>query len=276
MNVTRCNRLQDIILDGNAIFSSIPFPIFSTNSSTLSSITVTGNIPLQQLAVANCASLEHIIISTPYLSSVQAAGCNNLKTFSSNNINLSAGIDLTGATGLQTLQMVNPTYLSAYESTIINNLRTCILSFDNTEDTTSYTRKTSAFCVGPSMVDLQMYGLNLANVDHLFPSNNLMDLVIDSANTCKDLTISNKSQLSALYVYSCTSLSAINISNCPALYDVDVQDNNLNATNLNAIYSALPDRTGRDTGNIYVYYNPGTIASNAALATVKNWTVEKT
>jgi hypothetical protein len=38
----------------------------------------------------------------------------------------------------------------------------------------------------------------------------------------------------------------------------------------------LPDRTGRDTGNIYVVSNPGTNASNAALATVKNWTVVKT
>jgi len=278
IDTTHCSNLQDIVLDGGGIISPAQLPAFSINSNTLRAMSVTNLMPLLQLNMTNCASLENIYLyNTPYLASVKATGCNNLKTFEGNSVGKLSAVDLTGAPGLQSLVLKNPTYLSAYETSMINSLTSCALQFDGgTDDTTAYTRKTSAFCTGTSLTDLEMAGLNLANVDNLFPSNNLNLLSIAYGSTCKDITISNKSQLSAFYIYSNAALSAINISNCPALYDVDVTYNNLNSVKLNAIYSALPDRTGRVTGNIYVVGNPGTNASNAALATAKNWSVVKT
>jgi uncharacterized protein (TIGR02145 family) len=91
------------------------------------------------------------------------------------------------------------------------------------------------------------------------------------------LTSLNVSGLTALEYLDCDNnqLASLNVSGCTALQYLRCSDNQLTAQALNAIFTALPARTGSE---YYAYAdvsdNPGSAGCDKSIAANKNWHVQ--
>ena len=122
----------------------------------------------------------------------------------------------------------------------------------------------------PSLTLLYAYENNLTNLD-VRANTNLNNLNC-SYNQLNALDVSKNTELESL---SCNgnSLSSLNVSTAHTkLVYLGVQDNNMGAAALNAIFQSLPPYTEPGTGDIYIGGNPGFNDCNPALAPT-GWTV---
>ena len=105
----------------------------------------------------------------------------------------------------------------------------------------------------------------------------LATINISSCQKLNDLWCSNN-QLTSLDVSNCTNLvelscsdnqlTSLDVSNCTELNYLGCRDNNFNDNAMNAIYNGLPDRTGKEAGNMY-----GGAKGDKTIAKRKNWVV---
>jgi len=143
-----------------------------------------------------------------------------------------------------------------------------IVSGSNTQDITvganNWTGFTSYTADGTEMTvygDLEGFDCrdNGANLTALDPSHNTqLWVVYCSSNNLSSLDVSNNTKLKSLYCY----------------------DNNFSTAALDDIFCALPDRTGKENGEIAPVYSDTSsnhaivLATNKANATAKNWKVQ--
>lgn len=93
-----------------------------------------------------------------------------------------------------------------------------------------------------------------------------------SSNLFTSLSISGLPLLTDLDAGN-ASMTSITISGMPLLSHVGVGGSALNAAALNALYTALPDRTSLSAGLVSRNGNPGAVGATNSIATSKNWTL---
>ena len=107
--------------------------------------------------------------------------------------------------------------------------------------------------------------------------NTELDWVNCSDNKLSSLDVSKNTQLKWLYCLD-NNLTSLNVSNTQ-LELLYCDGNNFSTQDLDDIYCALPDRTGKENGVIRPVYNSSSsynntvLATNAQNATAKNWKV---
>ena len=162
-----------------------------------------------------------------------------------------------------------------------------IVSGSNTQDITvgtSWTGFSSYTADGTTMTvygdltgfDCSKNGENLTALD---ASNNtqLMGLIC-STNQLSSLDVSKNTKLTALSCFN-NKLSNLDVSKNTQLRGLFCYGNNFSTQALDAIYCALPDRTGKDNGLIEPVKNSSdpnhatVLATNAQNAIDKNWNV---
>ncbi len=162
-----------------------------------------------------------------------------------------------------------------------------IVSGSNTQDITvgtSWTGFSSYTADGTTMTvygdltgfDCSKNGENLTALD---ASNNtqLMGLIC-STNQLSSLDVSKNTKLTALSCFN-NKLSNLDVSKNTQLRGLFCYGNNFSTATLDAIYCALPDRTGKDNGLIEPVKNSSdpnhatVLATNAQNAIDKNWNV---
>jgi hypothetical protein len=113
------------------------------------------------------------------------------------------------------------------------------------------------------------------SLDSAFASSSALNyLILDTCTQMHQVNFNTNTALTDLVIAYNNVLSAININTVmPSLSYIDGSENNIGASQLNNLYTALPNRTGLDAGQIYVGTNPGYAASNKTIATAKNWQV---
>ena len=111
-------------------------------------------------------------------------------------------------------------------------------------------------------------------------SNNTQLILLDcSYNYLSVLNVSNNIQLEKLYCHR-NSLSSLDISQNTRLKNLSCHGNNFTTAALDRIYCDLPNRTGKDNGEILPVKNTSdpnhatVLATNKANATSKNWKVQ--
>ena len=162
-----------------------------------------------------------------------------------------------------------------------------IVSGSNTQDITvgtSWTGFSSYTADGTTMTfygdltgfDCSKNGENLTALD---ASNNtqLMGLFCGN-NNLSSLDVSKNTKLTVLSCFN-NKLSRLDLSKNTQLRELFCYGNNFSTQALDAIYCALPDRTGKDNGLIEPVKNSSdpnhatVLATNAQNATAKNWKV---
>ncbi len=103
----------------------------------------------------------------------------------------------------------------------------------------------------------------------------------DCENNDENITSLNASNNTALTYLYCgnNQLSSLDVSRCTALTTLDCSNNNFSTVALDAIYCALPDRSGKEEGMILPVFNASSgnhatvLATTKGNATSKNWKV---
>ena len=122
---------------------------------------------------------------------------------------------------------------------------------------------------------LWCYSNQLTSLD--VSQNTELDWVNCSDNKLSSLDVSKNTQLKWLYCLD-NNLTSLNVSNTQ-LELLYCDGNNFSTQDLDDIYCALPDRTGKENGVIRPVYNSSSsynntvLATNAQNATAKNWKV---
>lgn len=91
-----------------------------------------------------------------------------------------------------------------------------------------------------------------------------------SMTKIQSLDLSALTQVKVIMLPKC-ELEHVTFPSAPDLKEVFINDNNLSADELNAIYKALPQREATDEAKIYIKNNPGAETSNTSLLKSKNW-----
>ena len=165
-----------------------------------------------------------------------------------------------------------------------------IVSGSNTQDITVGTSWTGFANYTADDTEMKVYGDligfdcqgNEANLTAIDVSHNtqLTELYCN-INNLSSLDVSKNTQLTWLYCQG-NQLSSLNLSNNTQLTNLRCYNNKFTTAALDNIYCALPDRTGKDNGEIYTLRYTSSVteqaiveATNAANATAKNWKVRK-
>lgn len=271
MNLSNCANLQYLVLNnyGQGMSSQLPvLALTGALQNTVRYVEISNNFWLGQLQASNCAALTAVIINSPYnLSVVTLSGCSNLKSLTVTGTPALSTIDMTGVGALQSIYSVIP---------VINVPESCKRTLRNVDAVGNFATL-SSLCVG--VTGLQGLGLynesTQRSLDSAFASSSALNyLALDTCTQLRQVNINANTALADLVIIYNSALSAININTVtPSLSFIDGSNNNLGASQLNSLYTALPNRTGLSAGEIYVGTNPGYGASNTAIATAKNWIV---
>jgi hypothetical protein len=237
--------------------------------NTLRYVEITNNFNTVRLQATDCAALTAVNInSVSTLAGVTLSGCSNLKSltvFATNPV-LST-IDMTGVGALEDVN--SGAALTNVPESCKRTLRQVYAAgnFDTL----------SSLCVGVTgLRDLGLVGeTTQRSLDSAFASSAALNyLTLDTCTQMRQVNINANVALTDMVIIYNAALSAININTVtPSLSYIDGSENNIGASQLNNLYTALPNRTGLDAGQIYVGTNPGYAASNRTIATAKNWDV---
>jgi Leucine-rich repeat (LRR) protein len=155
----------------------------------------------------------------------------------------------------------------------------CDYSSIRTLDVSNCTALTVLICYGnqlntldisknTALTELQCGVNQLSSLD--LSKNTALEELNCNSNQLSSLDLSKNTALKILYCNS-NQLISLDISNNTALEGLSCFDNQLDATALNAVFTALPDRTGMSRGLLVIGNNPGRDTCNTGIITPKNW-----
>jgi hypothetical protein len=237
--------------------------------NTLRYVEIASSFNTARLQATDCAALTAVYISSvSTLADVALSGCSNLKSLTVyvNNPVLSA-IDMTGVGALENVNSV---------AALTNVPESCKQTLRDVAVGGNFATL-SSLCVG--VTGLQALSIagetTQRSLDSAFASSAALNyLALDTCTQMRQVNINANVALTDMVIIYNAALSAININTVtPSLSYIDGSYNNIGASRLNNLYTALPNRTGLDAGQIYVGTNPGYAASNRTIATAKNWQV---
>ena len=193
------------------------------------------------------------------------SGCPLIQHVDIYNATSLTSVNLTGCTQL--------TYISLGLGTMtsLTNLNDCTSLvygyFNDTQLTGSALDVTDL----PNLLYFNVSGSYLTSFDaSSLPAIDHIDVA-----SMPDLTSASFSEIAATQInaYNNSSMSTVTIDTCVNLSYVALQNGNMNSSTIDAILTALPDRTGTDQGTILVFGNPGAGSCTVSIGTNKNWFV---
>ncbi len=260
----RRNNINSFITAANAQLSSLllsdnRFTNFTLNSKPeLTTLALENNL-ISNLNVSNNPKLATFTFSNNPLININASNCVTLPDISYSEGNLSQ-LNISGCTTINSvkvsknqLQTINLTGCKALKNLYCEENRISSLSMTDATE------------------------LELVNC-----SNNLLVQLDLRTNTKLKTLLCNTNQIASINAQNCTALGSMSCSyntitqltltNCTSLYSLVIDHNQLFGSASSHIMDALPDRTGKSTGNLYFEGNSG---YNSALETAagKNWSV---
>ncbi len=273
MNLSNCANLQYLVLNNYGQSMSTQLPVVTLTGAlqnTLRYVEIADNFNTVRLQATDCAALTAVNIknSASTLAGVALSGCSNLKSLTvfSNNPVLST-IDMTGVGALE----------DVYSGAALTNVpESCKRTLRNVAVGGNFATL-SSLCVGVTgLQSLSIVGeTTQRSLDSAFASSSALNyLTLDTCTQMRQVNINANVALTDMVIIYNAALSAININTVtPSLSYIDGSENNIGASQLNNLYTALPNRISLPAGEIYVGTNPGYAASNRTIATAKNWQV---
>ena len=180
----------------------------------------------------------------------------NITQLSSGGIRLtSLNVSRNTATVLTRLSVSGITSLDLSRKTALTSLSVSdITSLDLSSNT--------------ALTVLDVSGSQLTSLD-LNRNTALTSLFVQNTSLTS-LDLSRNTALTELYVIGNSLLTGLNVgNNMSALTRVDVSNNQLSISALNALFESLPS----SRGNIRIGHNPGTSGANRSIAEAKGWYV---
>jgi hypothetical protein len=272
MNLSNCANLQYLVLNNYGQSMSTQLPVVALTGAlqnTMRYVEIANNFNTARLQATDCAALTAVYISSvSTLAGVTLSGCSNLKSLTVfvNNPALST-IDMTGVGALENVSSA---------ATLTNVPESCKRTLRQVYAAGNFDTL-SSLCVGVTgLQDLGLVGeTTQRSLDSAFASSAALNhLLLDSCTQLRQVNINANVALTDMVIIYNAALSAININTVtPSLSYIDGSENNIGASQLNNLYTALPNRISLPAGEIYVGTNPGYAASNRTIATAKNWQV---
>jgi Leucine-rich repeat (LRR) protein len=234
------------------------------------------------------------------LTALDVSNCTALTSLDCSGNRLSA-LDVSKNTALTDLNCLGNklSALDVSKNTALTELY-CFYNQLSALDVSKNTALTKLLCTDNQLSALDVSGCTA--LTELYCDNNKLSALDVSKNTALTTLSCNENQLSELNVSGCTALTRLycshnqlgelNVSGCTALdglfcdnnqlsaLDVSKNtkltwlncfENQLNADALNRIFTDLPDLSGKETGVIRLWSNPGTDTCNRSIASAKNW-----
>jgi len=272
MNLNNCANLQNLVLNNYGQSMSNQLPVVALSGAlqnTLRYVEIANNFNTARLQATDCAALTAVNInSVSTLANVVLSGCSNLKSL---NVSVSnpalSTIDMTGVGALEDV---------ALAVALTNVPESCKRTLRNVNVGGNFATL-SSLCVGVTgLQTLSLYNESTQiSLDSAFASSSALNyLILDTCTQMRQVNFNTNTALTDLVIIYNNVLSAININTVmPSLSYIDGSENNLGASKLNSLYTALPNRVSLPSGQIYVGTNPGFAASNKTIATAKNWQV---
>ncbi len=246
------------------------------------------NENITALDVSRNTALTELYCSRNYINSLNITGCTALAYLSCDYNSLSS-LDVSGFTDLTEL---NCDYNSLTSLDVSGCTALTELSCNNNQltslDVSGFTALTKLYCSDNRLTALDISGCTA--LTKLSCNNNQLTAL--DVRGCTDLTelSCNNNQLTALDVRGfnaltklyCGSnqLTSLDVSGCTALTNLYCHENNFSTAALDAIYCALPDRSGKEEGKIQPVFNASStnhatvLATTKGNATAKNWKVQ--
>ena len=237
-NLNDASLLEYLYAPNNALDSSIDltnFPMLTFFYATNSNMDV--------MDFSNCILIQYINASnSSYLTSIDLSNCIYLKYLILNHTSMTT-LDVNDCMSLSELHL---------DYTQLNGLL--------------------------SISDLSYLNFISLAYSHLFSFNfdnlpSLTNLYANNMSSMTSATITNMDTITNIEIYQNSLLTALTLSNCSNLNYVNANNNNMNATALNNILTALPDRTDLDQGTALFVSNPGAGTCNTSIGSNKNWFV---
>ena len=287
------NQLTSLDVSGNTHLEG-----FDCYNNNLSSLDVSNNTQLMtlncnrnrltSLYVSGSTQLEELNCDSNRLTSIDVSHNTWLEVFDCSDNNLSS-LDVSNNTQLMILNCDNNrlTSLDVSHNTHLEGFN-CFNNNLSNLDVSGCTQLTNLECYSNQLASLDVsHNTQLKNLwcssnqlTSLDVSNNtkLMKLICYN-NRLTFLDVSNNTQL---YWLSChlNQFTSLDVTNNTELMVLCCYGNNFTTAALDDIYCALPDRTGKYSGEIQPVYdssssdNATVKVTNAGNATAKNWKVQ--
>jgi len=245
---------------------------------------------LTALDASNNKSLTQLYCFENQLSSLNISKNRALDTLSCNESQL-ASLDVSNNTNLKYLDCSDNqlTNLDVSKNTQLTNLSCSDNNLDSL-DVSKNTKLEWLYCAknpldsldvsrNTRLTDLHCYSNQLSSLD--VSNNRLLETLECNSNRLTDLNVLQNKRLTQLYCYS-NKLSSLSIKRNTQLEKLYCWDNNFSTQALDDIYCALPNRTGKDNGEIFPLRDTSSAAevdsvgaTTAKNATDKNWKVWK-
>ena len=262
LEIQNCSSLTTVNIDHSGLTT-----INGANCTYLTgTLDCTGCTALSTVYVQNDGLTG--LIAPPNLSTLIADGCpigtidvhdnTVLSTLSVNGCSLSS-ISIHGCSQLNYLYAsTNP--LTSVDFSDCKSLITVSLS--DTNITSLDLSPTSSY-----LQNLDLHSCTALSSLSLINFTALVSVNVNNCNNCTSLSVTNSNE-TQIYAAG-AGLVALDITSSPNLNTLQIQNNNLNNTVLNAVFEELPTLSG----TVSVGSNPGTGTCDTTIATGKGWTV---
>lgn len=200
----------------------------------------------------NDNDIETIAFQSPELDYLWLSN-SAIKEFDGSNLPKLQLLNLANNVSLSSLQLSSNVALRHLDVSLCESLKTLDLS---------------------SLSELTYLGASMINISSWnFSANTKLQTLDLMMTPIQHLDLSRLTELREIKLTKC-GLEEILLPEAPNLRSVYLEDNKLDATDLNKIYELLPQRTPEDKAKIFIKGNVGAQASNTSIATAKNWTVD--
>lgn len=257
---------------------------------------------LEELNIVENKRLQNLSCHGNKLSSLDVKGYSSLERIRCDGNKLSS-LDLEGCTALRKLYCFENSisFLNIKDCKALNNLW-CNKNMLSSLDLSVCLSLEELYCGDNSLTELD--ASNHESLRLLECHNNLLtSLKVEKCVALRELYCDDN-KLSVLDVRDCKALSrfwcqsneleTLDVSSCPNIADLPcqnnklkslklsrdpssqlsyltMQENKMDASALNAVYEALPNREGKEMGIIEAVDNDGYATSDVSIATAKNW-----
>ena len=238
-----------------------------TGLIAITSLTCNWNL-LATLDLSHCLLLSTLTFSNGGNTNLISVDISNtlLTSFTVTDQNNLTKLNATNCTALTSLDCHSNVALNALNVTGCINLTTLNCQYDGAPGLSldlSTCRNLNSLNVGniTGMTSINVSGTAISSLD------------VSYHTSLTSIIASNCTSLTSLTCLSCNTVTSLSVSGCPLLASLNAKWNLLSSASINAIFTALPDRTSTTAGAITVSSNTGTAGDTPSIATAKNWTV---
>ena len=254
LDCTGCSSLQELQFQYNQISSlsiaDCPLNILRTTSNPINDVlNLTGKSSLTDLecpqcgltglTLTGCSSMVAIDCHTNGIISLDLSPCSLIQRIDASYNTLSGGVTTTGCIALAEISLNTSSLTTIDLSPAISSIRMLELS------------------------GTLISSVNLAN-------SGVVNSYTSNCPNLAELDISGCSSIDSIYAYNCVLTSVDMSGSYPNIGTIHFETNSLDTAAINAIFTALPTKSGF----IDIESNPGTNGCDPSIAAGKGWTVQ--